>query len=54
MVGIGLMIPADNGIDVGELRLDEHLGMKMMMMVTMMILMTMMSMMMKMISKIPV
>ena len=26
MVGIGLMIPSDNGIDVGELRLDEHLG----------------------------
>ena len=26
MVGIGLMIPAHNGIDVGELRLDEHLG----------------------------
>ena len=53
MVGIGLMIPADNGIDVGELRLDEHLGMKIMMMVTM-TLMMMMSMMMKMMSKIPV
>ena len=28
MVGIGLMIPANNGIDMGELRLDEHLGME--------------------------